>query len=38
MEPINADDSWKVIDSYFKMNGLVYQQIQSFQGFLRNSV
>jgi len=38
MDPINADDSWKVIDSYFKMNGLVYQQIQSFQGFLRNSV
>ena len=38
MDPIDSDDSWKVIDSYFKMNGLVTQQIQSFEGFLKNSV
>ena len=37
-EQIDAEDSWKVIDSYFKMNGLVTQQIQSFEGFLKNSV
>jgi DNA-directed RNA polymerase II subunit RPB2 len=25
MDPIDQDDCWKVIDSYFKQNGLVAQ-------------
>jgi hypothetical protein len=25
MDPIDQDDSWKVIDAYFKQNGLVAQ-------------
>ena len=38
MDPIDQDDSWKVIDSYFKQNGLVAQQIFSFERFLQYSV
>lgn len=38
MDPIDQDDSWKVIDSYFKQNGLVAQQIFSFERFLQFSV
>jgi DNA-directed RNA polymerase beta subunit len=34
MDPIDQDDSWKVIDSYFKQNGLVAQQINSYERFL----
>ncbi|MFO0117574.1 MAG: hypothetical protein ACK521_08165 [bacterium] len=34
MDPIDQDDCWKVIDSYFKQNGLVAQQIFSFERFL----
>ena len=37
-DPIDQDDSWKVIDSYFKQNGLVAQQINSFENFLQYSV
>ena len=38
MNPIDQDDCWKVIDSYFKQNGLVAQQIFSFERFLQYSV
>ena len=38
LDSIDQDDSWKVIDSYFKQNGLVAQQIFSFERFLRFSV
>jgi DNA-directed RNA polymerase II subunit RPB2 len=38
MEVIDQDDCWKVIDSYFKQNGLVAQQIFSFERFLQYSV
>jgi DNA-directed RNA polymerase II subunit RPB2 len=38
MDPIDQNDSWKVIDSYFKQNGLVAQQIFSFERFLQYSV
>jgi DNA-directed RNA polymerase II subunit RPB2 len=38
MDPINQEDSWKVIDSYFKQNGLVAQQIFSYERFLQYSV
>ena len=38
MDPIDQDDCWKVIDSYFKQNGLVAQQIFSFERFLQYSV
>ena len=38
MDPINQEDSWKLIDSYFKQNGLVAQQIFSYERFLEYSV
>ena len=38
MDPIDHEDSWKVIDSYFKQNGLVAQQIFSYERFLQYSV
>ena len=38
MDSIDQDDCWKVIDSYFKQNGLVAQQIFSFERFLQYSV
>ncbi len=38
MDPINQEDSWKVIDSYFKQNGLVAQQIFSYERFLQFNV
>ena len=38
LNPIDQDDCWKVIDSYFKQNGLVAQQINSFERFLQYSV
>ena len=34
MDAIDQDDCWKVIDSYFKQNGLVAQQIFSFERFI----
>ena len=37
-QPIDQEDCWKVIDSYFKQNGLVAQQIFSFERFLLYSV
>jgi DNA-directed RNA polymerase beta subunit len=37
-QQIDTKDSWDIIDSYFKRNGLVKQQIQSFETFLRNDV
>jgi DNA-directed RNA polymerase II subunit RPB2 len=36
--PIDHEDSWKVIDSYFKQNGLVAQQIFSYERFLQYSI
>ena len=38
MSPIDLDDCWKIIDSYFKQNGLVAQQIFSFERFVMFSV
>ena len=38
MDAIDQDDCWKVIDSYFKQNGLVAQQIFSFERFIQYSV
>jgi DNA-directed RNA polymerase II subunit RPB2 len=35
---IEDEDSWAVINSYFKQHGLVSQQIASFNRFLENSV
>ena len=35
---IEDEDSWAVINSYFKQHGLVSQQISSFNRFLENSV
>ena len=34
-QAIDQDDCWKVIDSYFKRNGLVTQQLDSFERFLK---
>lgn len=36
--PISADDSWHVISSYFEENGLVKQQLDSYNEFVENSV
>ena len=38
MDPIDQDDCRKIIDSYFKQNGLVAQQIFSFERFVQYSV
>lgn len=38
MDPIDQDDCWTVIDSYFKHNGLVAQQISSFERFVEYSI
>ena len=37
-QEIDQDDCWKVIDSYFKKNGLVTQQLSSFERFLKYEV
>ena len=37
-QPIDQEDCWKVIDSYFKRHGLVSQQLQSFERFLQYEV
>jgi len=37
-DSIDQEDSWKVIDSYFKQNGLVAQQIFSYERFLQYNV
>ena len=37
-KPIDNDDCWQVIRSYFKQHGLVSQQISSFNRFLQKSV
>lgn len=31
-------DAWKVIDTYFQEKGLVFQQIDSFDEFLNNTI
>ena len=36
--PIDIEDSWQVIKSYFKLHGLVSQQISSFNRFLERSL
>ena len=36
--PISQADSWTVISKYFACNGLVRQQIASFDEFVRNSI
>jgi len=38
LHPIDNDDCWQVIRSYFKQHGLVSQQISSFNRFLQQSV
>jgi DNA-directed RNA polymerase beta subunit len=37
-EDITQEDAWCVISSYFEQNGLVSQQISSFNHFLNNTV
>lgn len=37
-EPIVADDAWTVIRTYFQQHGLVSQQVESFNRFLRYTV
>ena len=36
--PINQSDSWTVISKYFESQGLVRQQIASFDEFVRNTI
>ncbi len=36
--PIDADDAWVVIKAYFQQHGLVSQQIESFNRFIRYQV
>ena len=36
--PIDADDAWVVIKSYFQQHGLVSQQVESFNRFLKFNV
>lgn len=36
--PIEADDAWTVIKSYFQQHGLVSQQVESFNRFLKFNV
>eukprot|EP01084_Bolivina_argentea_P251838 422540_1 len=38
MAPISQADSWTVISKYFEANGLVRQQIASFDEFVRNTI
>lgn len=38
LAPISQADSWTVISKYFDCNGLVRQQIASFDEFVRNSI
>ena len=35
---IDQDDSWAVIDSYFEENGLVRQQLASFNNFIYSTM
>ena len=35
---VSQDDMWKILDSYFLENGLVKQQINSFNEFIQNIV
>ena len=37
-QPIEADDAWTVIKSYFQQHGLVSQQVESFNRFLKFNV
>lgn len=37
-EEITQDDAWTVIGAYFKDNGLVRQQIESFDEFIGNTI
>lgn len=37
-EEITHDDAWTVIGAYFKDNGLVRQQIESFDEFIGNTI
>jgi DNA-directed RNA polymerase II subunit RPB2 len=36
--PIEADDAWTVIKAYFQQHGLVSQQVESFNRFLKFNV
>jgi len=38
LAPISQADSWTVISKYFECNGLVRQQIASFDEFVRNTI
>lgn len=38
LEQITEQDSWRVIESFFEENGLVSQQITSFNDFLQNTL
>ncbi len=35
---ISQEDAWEVIDKYFEEKGLVSQQIDSFDEFLKNTI
>ncbi len=35
---ISQEDTWEVINQFFKENGLVSQQLTSFNSFLQNSL
>lgn len=37
-KPVVQNDSWEIINSFFKENGLVSQQIESFNNFLGTSL
>lgn len=37
-QSVVQNDSWEVINSFFKENGLVSQQIESFNNFLSTSL
>ena len=37
-EEIHQEEVWKVIDEYFKRKGLVGQQIDSFDEFIRTTI
>jgi DNA-directed RNA polymerase II subunit RPB2 len=38
MEPLSQEETWAVIDSFFKEKGLVRQQIESFDDFLTHTL
>ena len=37
-DQINVDDQWQIINAYFEQNGVVNQQIQSFNRFIQNMI